>query len=393
MSKKPMAEIQECLILFADVIDSSKYSSVLGPYQYCSYILKYQQLFKFLAQLYFPENSDKNDFARIRIHGDEGAIFVIYKSLPKEEVVALAIQFSFELKARMEIEFCEKDRRDVLPQKMEVGVGIHFGEVALVVSDGKEESISSTDEIGKIDRVEGYAINYAKRLESASRLGLFSKVILSQEAATLVRNKSFILNQFDANFKGISGNEHIYEVRSAFFHNVPLADNIVDYDNFIKYYVEDSTILNFVRKPWLKSFVVSIIDSQIRRAHLKPQAQMYWSKMVSFAWRDPNENDPILLFIRALDMRKKGEENKWLCILRDIISLYPTFNSARKDYVKALWNKVKKDKDNSQASDVSDMVREYLDKYPHMLRPKEIEELQNILGEIKTILEEKGDGA
>jgi len=379
---------QEALILFADVIDSSKYSSVLGLETYCSSILKFQTLFSALATTYFTDDATENDYSSVRIHGDEGAVFAIFHSIPKDELVTKGIQFAFELKARMEIEFYETNPSEIVPQKMEVGIGIHVGDVALIVEDAERKlHLSGVAKDCKISRVEGYSINYAKRVESASRAGKYSKIILSDEAASVIRKRPIILEPVHSALKGISNSEKLYEVRSAFFRNVPLRKDVIDYEKFVEFYISDFSNLNFVRKPWLKSFVASVIDSKSVSKQLKHQEKEYWDLLVKFARRDPNEDDPILLFIRALDLGNKGENSKRLKILKEIVDRFPTFNSAKKEYVKTYWLTVKDKKDKSEAQKVSDMITDYLHYYPYLMRDNEVEEINRIAEEVKLVLE------
>lgn len=378
---------QEALILFADVVESSKYSSVLGLETYCNNILRFQKLFSTLAYAYFSDNRNVGDFLRVRIHGDEGAIFAISHSIAKDELVTKAIQFAFELKARMEIEFYETNPAEVVPQKMEVGVGIHIGDVALIINSKDEKlEVAGTDDATNITRVEGYSINYAKRVESSARAGKFSKVILSDEAASVIRKRPIILANIQSALKGISSNERLYEVRSAFFRNVPLQKDCIDYDKFTEFYIDGFSSLNFVRKPWLKSFVASVIDSKSVSKTLKHQSKHYWDILVSFAWRDPNEDDPILLYIRSLDLAKKREHTRRLSILKSLIDRFPSFNSARKEYLKTYWASVKHKADKDEAQKVADIVKDYLEHYLYLVRDNEVNEIKNIEEEVMNIL-------
>ena len=195
------------LILFADVIDSSKYSAVLGIKKYVENILKYQKLFKDLATEYFRKGPLYSDlYCEIRVHGDEGAIFLPVQGISDEDVVSRAIQFSFELKARMEFAFFENDPTERVAQKFSIGIGIHYGQVAIITGKSGEEKVASgAGAYSKdISRVEGYNINYCKRIESCSRKGLFSKIFLSKEAANLVKNKTIVTEAHKVSLKGIT---------------------------------------------------------------------------------------------------------------------------------------------------------------------------------------------
>jgi class 3 adenylate cyclase len=393
MAGKLKDKIQECIILFADIIDSSKYSAVLGIEQYCDYILKFQSLFNQLAEQYFPKMGHEDDFSNVRVYGDEGAVFFISHSFSKEKAVLQMIQFAFELKARMELEFYPVERADFVSQKMEIGVGIHFGKVALIsASPAGILEISGTDNPTKIERVEGYSINYAKRVESASREGKYSKILVSSEIASLIKNKPVILIPMTSTLKGISPAEPLYEIRSGFFRNIPLKNDSIEHEKFIHHYSEKSSRLDLVRKPWLKSFVASVINSQIVRQQFTAQKIKYAKKLDQFAWSDPAEDDPILLYIRALNMKNLGNVSKRFDILKDIISKFPSFNSARKEYVKAYWGFVKQNSNKTDLEIIHNLIDDYLNYFPSLLRNEEISELQKIMDEVKALLQSPAGG-
>lgn len=127
------SRIQDGLFFFADVIESSKYSSVLGTESYVNNVLLFQHLFSKLAMSYFKDECSRfsDSFCQIRNYGDEGAIFFISPSVDPEDQIYQAIKFAFELKARMEVEF-HYSSEDHAPQKMELGIGLHYGPVALI---------------------------------------------------------------------------------------------------------------------------------------------------------------------------------------------------------------------------------------------------------------------
>ena len=176
MPYKVTSDVLECVIVFADIIDSSKYSSVLGTRSYCNDVLKFQQLFRTLASTYFLPSSDDH-YSFPRVYGDEGVIFHIAPLARPDDLVYKAVQFAYELKARMELQFFSVDKGDSVPQKMDVGVGIHYAEVALVVENGGVLTVGIPERLSDVKRVEGYT-------GSAVKEQPFSDTCLSQEIRT-----------------------------------------------------------------------------------------------------------------------------------------------------------------------------------------------------------------
>ena len=75
VSSTPM----KALLLFADVIDSSIYSSTWGVVEYAKKILEFQELFINLGKIYFPKEEPQIiKFYEVNSRGDEGIIFCVF---------------------------------------------------------------------------------------------------------------------------------------------------------------------------------------------------------------------------------------------------------------------------------------------------------------------------
>ena len=158
----------DALLVFADIVDSSKFSSVLGYTEYAKRLIEFRQLFKSLGERYFPPPEDRIiDFCKVDGRGDEGTLFRIVRpeqEKQKSDLVFRAIQFLFHLKGLLYFkheETKEGQEKKKSPLRMDIGAGIHVGHVALVV--GAEGS--------GISDIEGFSINKAKRVETSSRQG------------------------------------------------------------------------------------------------------------------------------------------------------------------------------------------------------------------------------
>ena len=87
---------KKALILFADVIDSSKYSAVLPINEYANQLLEIQSLFVKIGSSYFPvKDNNISTFTSVDARGDEGTIFYVDEDVDPVDSLYKAIKFSF----------------------------------------------------------------------------------------------------------------------------------------------------------------------------------------------------------------------------------------------------------------------------------------------------------
>lgn len=378
---KPSRQVSGCssaLIVFVDVIDSSKYSSVLGMDNYAKQLLRFQDLFEKLGNLYFPSLPDKaNSYAFVRARGDEGIIFYVSPNMNQSDLIHNAVKFSFELKAKMGLEERENGSNDRVPMPMKIGVGIHYDVVSNIVriEAGTSRSI--------IERIEGFSINYAKRIESCSRLGKFSHIFLSKKAAFLLDDSPIIFKKYTAPLKGIDVSEEVFEVLSAFFENIPHDKDNDDLEDFYRQYYEDANKLDTVSHPWLKSFAISVIDTLYRNARTVSLKEMYFKKLIEIIWKKPVDDDPIILFCRSKHCDSEGKQTQSLSYLRQLVEDHPYFVHARKKLVQACWNVAKKASESSERVFARDVADEFLNRFPEYLSEEDKGIFKKILHDTK----------
>lgn len=365
------------LILFSDVVDSSMYSAILGIEEYAKALLAYQKLFKRLAEIYFvQEHAYKDAYIKINVSGDEGIIFCVAPNLAPAEIIYHAVQFSFELKALMELIMRQKDETKRAPRRMTIGTGIHFGEVAIV---RKDNTIGVPKDKDDIQQIEGFNINYAKRVEATSRIGKYSRVFLSKIAQAYISNLPVIMEKYEVDLKGISKVEDVFEISSAYFKKMPLDYGTLDQEEFLETYASNPLQIDYVQEPWLKSFVISVLDTITQAEHDQFISKRYMRKKLDLAWCNPTENDPILLFMRAIDCKHERKHTRRISILKDIINRFPGFLYARKELIRAFNEVVDSPSLPGELVYVRDNAQEYLDKYKHFLKESEIKDFQLIL--------------
>jgi len=376
------------LLMFVDIVDSSVYSSILGIEKFAEKVLTFQELFRDLGRRYFnnrPYFDERVDsWCDVDSRGDEGLIFVVDPRQSGAELVHSAVKFALELKARLKILNLKEKEKDLPPREMKIAAGIHYGEVAIITTSELKEDVYRK----LINRIMGYSINYAKRVESSSRIGRFSQVFLSKEAADLLSYSPVVLSKYEASLKGIQSNDEVYEVRSAFLDEVPLlvADGAggIDNEQFLRFFTEDFIEAEFLREPWLKSFALSVLNSRKEAVRGSASEKEYFDRISKMAWRKPTEDDPIMLYWRAQECENSGKYSRAVTCLRDILKEYPYFIQARIKIIEACYRMVEaKDKIPSEMIFVRDTAEELLEKYEGILLENEKKQLKEILEGIK----------
>jgi tetratricopeptide (TPR) repeat protein len=232
-------------VLFADIQDSVLLSSSLHPLDYDELLNGFQALMLGLIQALREE---QEPVAEYRVAGDQLSLF-LYDAAEVERNFKLdGPEAAVGEERGTLIDACRKSSENLLYRALlaairlkncwlvqpfntrrvlarhepyELSIGIHYGRVYLRRrADG-------------LRRIEGYTVNLAKRIETASRLGRFSQIMLSQAACETIRNTVrgpsqvrqrvfFQQHELEAGeLKGILKNQPLYELK--FYHRLGLA--------------------------------------------------------------------------------------------------------------------------------------------------------------------------
>lgn len=359
------------LLIFTDIIDSSKFSAVLPHQEYANRVLRFQRIFKSLGRKYFPEVEDTSTgFCSVDAEGDEGTIFCIeQKRMERVDLVLRGINFLYHLKGQLY--FGLEEGNYAAPVPMGIGAGIHVGRVALI-SEKKDKSYKNTQIIG-------YSINKAKRVESASRYGKYSQIVLSKEATQLMEGASVVFSSISAHMKGIQDQAELYEVQAGLFQELNfnpedgLDEQLI---NGISYYADHPWEIT---EPWLKSFIISALDVQIRESWVRDRKAEHRKKQRDFAWHSSTENDPLLLWIRAHEFKKEKKYTQQIRYLKQIIERHPDLVFIRKEIVNAIWEIIKTDEEREEIIFARDMAEEFLTKFSNILSEEEKIQYEKIL--------------
>jgi len=368
-----ISNVGDALILFADVIDSSKYSATLGYIEYAKQLHKLQVLFKTLGEIYFPPLSLEERvlcYSQVDARGDEGTIFYHNPEVSPDDLIYKAIQFSYELKGRIDL------MDSASPKAMKLGIGIHFDKVALV-PERKENEKGVPRSI--ISNLQGFSINYGKRIESCSRMGKHSKIILSKKAANCLEGDPIVFTKQLSNLKGIQSNEDVFEVQSAFFNKLPYDTGFLGTEEFIKSYLRFEEVCDFIHEPWQKSLVLSILSTLYDEAKTASLKTGYKDRISQLVWMRPTEDDPIILFTRAKICGEEGKHTQKLEYLSKLVKLYPNFIHARIKLAEACWAVAKTTEERSEIVFARNIADEFLYRFNEYLSDKERKLYKQIL--------------
>ena len=158
----------------------------------------------------FPDVADRTvDYVHVEARGDEGVVFLLAEGKNRADLLLRAIEFLYHLKGTMKLAVTGESEEGQAPSRIGIGAGIHVGQVAYI------KALQGTRSV--IDGFEGFEINYAKRVESCSRQGRHSRIMLSAEAAKSLELQPLVLREVRAQMKGIGEDVEVYEVVSGRF--------------------------------------------------------------------------------------------------------------------------------------------------------------------------------
>ena len=376
------------LLMFVDIVDSSVSSSMLGVEDFARQVMAFQDLFYVLGNQYFKDKPSFEEkvtaWCQVDARGDEGLVFVIDPEQSGTELIDKAIRFAFELKTKIKI--MHRKQEDRPPQEMKIAVGIHYGEVATI----NRLTMTESGQRRLINKMLGYSINYAKRVESSSRIGKFSKVFLSKEAADLISYLPIALCKYEVALKGIQSNEDVYEIRSILLENVPIqmgdGVGVISDEEFIRYFMDEIAEDDFLRDSWLKSVTVSVLGERKDSVKGTELEKKYAERIDQIAWGKLVEDDPILLYWRARVCENEGKYTRAISYLKEIIKTCPYLIRARTQVIENCYKMMKQEKKMSTdiifIRDTAEELLE-LERYDGILSEKERQRLVEILDETK----------
>ena len=374
MSKQKGIEIYVTTI-FIDLVNSSIYSKILSIENYTSLIIHFQDIVKRAYKRFKKKINLKHDYywfpKVIDPRGDEAVIFFstdtrefnIFRDLE------LAIQFSLYVKFEWK-NFLLNRKNIEQKEHIELGIGINRGKV-----------MGIPDDEGNIVKIEGYEINYAKRVESYSRNGKYTNIFLSEKSRNLIRNSGLIFTKYEnCMLKGIEDRVNLFEVKEFIF-TKPLYVIDIKLTKLNLHDIRNSNML--YNKSWFELFVVNLLYFKFSITKLN----RYKNEILDII-RDSNFYDMILyLFLKSYLLEDDYYTLK-LKYYQQIIKKYPSFILARKDLLRLYCEKYNKIiRINAISLQVKNSINEFQKFNPELITENEEELYSKILHDIDKILQ------
>lgn len=171
--------VARAVVLFADVMNASTISEILDLVKYDRFLTEFQMTAKKTIDAtirdHYKDIQDVDACMDCSIRGDE-ACLMLYTDDPELDIRA-ALVAATRLKAAFLSSKHNLKRLASERSFFDLGIGIHAGQVTLGIRD--------TGVNGHRIKPEGYTINLAKRVESFSREGMFSHIMVSGDARML----------------------------------------------------------------------------------------------------------------------------------------------------------------------------------------------------------------
>jgi glucose-1-phosphate thymidylyltransferase len=164
-------EVMDAVILFADIVGSVTISEHVSLSEYDKIVSEFQETaLNTVDQILNRNRYTKidRDFCEYSARGDELVLILYGWDMARD--IRTALTTAVEIKRRWLLSSFNQHRIREGKFFYDLGVGVHCGEVVVGRHPGSTRRFNA----------EGYAINLAKRIETASREGRFSRIMLSK---------------------------------------------------------------------------------------------------------------------------------------------------------------------------------------------------------------------
>lgn len=195
-------------ILFADIMDSMEIANYWDTIKYNNFLNEFQRLMQHGISIW------RKGIKQIKLAGDELVVFYCSKDVTEDIINSIALANTLKL-----MWYAGKiNRKRVNEGKkiLDLGIGINTGHVTYeyrpVVKDLKRH-------IRKRKTFEGLPISLAKRIESFSREGRYSRIMLGHQTIAEL-NKTYHWYEYEPmglqRFKGMSQEVPVFELKSCY---------------------------------------------------------------------------------------------------------------------------------------------------------------------------------
>ncbi|MBN1803618.1 MAG: tetratricopeptide repeat protein [Sedimentisphaerales bacterium] len=195
-------------ILFVDIMNSMEIANYWAPKKYNDFLNEFQRLMQHGISLW------RKGIKQIKLAGDELVVFYCSKDVTWDIVNAISLANTLKL-----MWYAGKPNRERVNEGkkiLDLGVGINTGYVTYeyrpVLDDFKRY-------IRKRKTFEGLPISLAKRIESFSRKGKYSRIMLGNQTVAEL-NKTYHWYEYEPmglqRFKGMSQEVPVFELKSCY---------------------------------------------------------------------------------------------------------------------------------------------------------------------------------
>lgn len=357
--------------MFIDMVDSSLFSRVMKLENYGDTLVKFHEILK-LTYSKFVDSFGKASLKRwfnlneFQARGDEG--FICFTTDKPSEVSPLDIIYAIKLALHIKFDWLLANLEKDLKEHIDLAIGINQGTV-----------LGNFNENSELTGIEGYEINFTKRVESYSRNGRYTNIFLSEKARNIIQNVNVVLEKNkNCDLKGIGERVNLYEVSDFIFYDLDyiLTDVLLEPIKII-----EENIIPFYEKPWLENFLISIYISEAKRTGL---ASKYIQK-ASYIIDNSNFKDNIYYrYFKAYFL----DDTLPLKIkyFQEILKENPRFLPARIDLIKLYkYHSSRMRKFDAFSLEIKNYIDEILSYYKDVFDEKEVEDFRNILKKINSL--------
>ena len=203
-----MVEKVTSTTLFVDIMDSMEIANYWNTRKYRNFLNEFQRLMQHGICLW------KRGIRQIKFAGDELVVF--YSSKNIEDDIVNAIQLANTLKIMWYVS--EPNRKRIKEGKkiLDLGIGINTGDVTYECGPIVKEL---TKFIQRKKTFEGLPISLAKRIESFSRHGRYSRIMVGNRTRAEL-DKLYHYYEYETmglqQFKGMSQKVPVFELKSCY---------------------------------------------------------------------------------------------------------------------------------------------------------------------------------
>ncbi len=308
----------EAFICFIDIIDSVAYSKVMDTKAYVHKITSFEKETNLLFNLFFSNYMTDDIEIGQFIRGDEFLFIIVNKNdkwtkKEKNKIFENLLFFIIILKKVLSEHY-----------NIEIACGIHIDKV-YKKSNIQNTNLDFTEKKNEISaKYYGRGINYAKRVESSSRKGIYSQIVFSRYLKDIICSLPILISEISVEMKGFYENEIVYEYQDGLV--LCRLDNSND---LLQYLLDNKYLSYFLNDYYNYSFINFCLEQEGSR-------YIDEDKFLSSIWEPFITNNPIVLYLRG---KLKNKENNYSAALRYYIlttQYFPMFVAIRKEIINLL---------------------------------------------------------